>query len=221
MKLPVLIVNFKTYPQTTGEDAERLALLCDRIAEETGKSIAVAVQATDIYRISGKVKIPVLAQHMDALEQGRNTGKILGEALKQAGAYGTLLNHSEDPYDAESLGAAVKKARALGLYSVVCGNNPEATKEAAKLKPDMIAVEPPELIAGKISVSEAKPEVISESVNDVNSIADIPVLCGAGVNSGEDVKKALELGAKGVLVASAICKSGEPEKVVRELVEYL
>jgi triosephosphate isomerase len=81
------------------------------------------------------------------------------------------------------------------------------------MKPDYIAVEPRELIGGKISVSQARPELISDTVKAVKT----KVLCGAGINTRQDVKKALKLGAKGVLVASAVAKSKNPGKVLKEL----
>jgi triosephosphate isomerase len=219
MKFPVLIINFKTYPLATGKNAEHLAEICDRVAKETGKNIMIAVQATDIYRIKQKVAIPIISQHMDGFDQGRHTGRILAESIKSAGAHGTLLNHSEDQYKLDELENAIKKAHKLNLKTIVCVNNSETAEAAATLEPDVIAVEPPELIAGKISVSEAEPEIVSSAVEMVHRIANIPVICGAGVHNRRDVKAALELGAKGVLVASAVCKSIEPESVIRDFLK--
>jgi triosephosphate isomerase len=53
----------------------------------------------------------------------------------------------------------------------------------------------------------------------VNSVEKIPVLCGAGVKNGEDVRKAKELGAKGILVASGVVKAENPEEAIRDLLE--
>ena len=215
MKFPVLIINFKTYPSATGKRAEHLAEICNQVARETGKSIMIAVQATDISQITKKVKIPVLAQHFEALEPGRNTGSVLAEAIKSAGAFGSLLNHSEHQIDVETLKKAIKKAEELNLKTIVCAKNVTKAKQVAKLEPDVIAIEPPELISGKTSVSEAKPELIIKAVKAVHKTHNLPVLCGAGVHDSKDVRKALELGAKGVLVASAVCKSYSPEHVIR------
>jgi triosephosphate isomerase len=46
----------------------------------------------------------------------------------------------------------------------------------------------------------------------------IPVLCGAGISTGEDVESARDLGASGVLLASGVAKAAEPESVLRDLV---
>jgi triosephosphate isomerase len=81
--------------------------------------------------------------------------------------------------------------------------------------PDMIAIEPPELIGTGISISKARPELITESVKQIRKVnRSVKVLCGAGVTTAEDVSKALELGSEGVLVASAVAKSKDPRTVV-------
>ena len=92
----------------------------------------------------------------------------------------------------------------------------------AIFKPDFLAVESPELIGGAKSVCESKPEVITETVDKVKKVNKKQVvLCGAGIKSGGDVKKAIELGTRGVFVASGVIKSKTPEKKIRELVKYL
>jgi len=86
----------------------------------------------------------------------------------------------------------------------------------------MIAVEPPELIGTGISVSKAKPEVVSGSVELVKQInPDVIVLCGAGITTGEDVAAALRLGTEGVLVASGIVKAQNPYKVLLKFADCI
>ncbi|MBN1275633.1 alpha-hydroxy-acid oxidizing protein, partial [Candidatus Woesearchaeota archaeon] len=85
--------------------------------------------------------------------------------------------------------------------------------------PDFIAMEPPELIGGEVSVSEARPGLIGETVAAVRAVADVPVLVGAGVKDGEDVRKACSLGAEGVLVASGVTKAGDKESVIAGLAD--
>ncbi|MFH1211448.1 MAG: triose-phosphate isomerase [Candidatus Woesearchaeota archaeon] len=221
MKFPVLIINFKTYSQATGKNAEYLAEICSQLAKESRKNIMISVQPTDIFRITSKYSIPVLAQHIDPFEQGRNTGKILGEALKSAGAFGVLINHSEDPCRLDIIEEAVKKAKKLNLKTIVCAGDAKTAEAVAVFEPDAIAVEPPELVSGKTSVSEAKPEVIKKAVSAVHKVKNIPVLCGAGVHNLQDVKKAIELGAKGILIANAVCTSQDPGSVIKELLKGL
>jgi len=218
-KLPILIVNFKAYQQSTGENAEKLAKICEKVAKKTKTNIAVAVQYSDMYRVSKKTRIPVFAQHLEPIKFGSHTGHDIPENIKQSGATGTLINHSENRLQIDQIEEAVKKAKELGLVSCVCANDAGVAKAVASFQPDLIAVEPPELIGGGVSVSTAKPEVITETIQKVKEVADIPVLCGAGVNNKQDVEKASELGSKGILVASAVTKAEDPEKVLKELVE--
>ena len=215
---PILLINLKTYEQGTGENALRIAKASDSLANNEVE-IILAVQPVDIRKISENVRIPVFSQHVDPIKYGSNTGWILPESVKSAGATGTLLNHSERQTDLETIRRSLARCRELGLRIVVCAGTPDKAKEVASLKPDYIAIEPPELIGGDISVSKAKPEVITQSIEKVNSVESIPVLCGAGVKDKEDVKKAMELGAKGILVASGVVKSENPEEAIRDLLE--
>ena len=95
IRTPIIIINFKTYPQGTGRAALNLSKIADKISEETGTCIAVSPQFTDLAIISKEVHIPVFAQHIDPILPGSNTGHILPEAVIEAGAIGTLINHSE------------------------------------------------------------------------------------------------------------------------------
>jgi len=49
----------------------------------------------------------------------------------------------------------------------------------------------------------------------------VRVLCGAGVKSGADVAKAVELGAEGVLLASGVTKANDVEAVLADLTSSL
>ena len=222
LKTPIIIINFKTYKESTGDNAIKLAEICSKVAEETKTSIAVAVQSTDIYRISKIISIPILSQHIDTIDFGKNTGFLLPESVKDAGAIGTLLNHSEHRLDFDLLKKSIERAKQANLATVVCARNVEDAKKIAYLNPEFIAVEPPELIGGTISVSEAKPEVISNSVKAIKFINNkIKVLCGAGIHNKDDVKKSVELGADGILVASGVVKAENHELALRDLVNGL
>ena len=164
---PVIIINFKTYPQTIGEHAVKLAKICEKVAFETHTDIRIAVSATDIYHVSKEVGIPVYAEHVDPYPPDRHTGTVLPEMVKTAGASGTLINHSEHQIPIKAIAEAVGMCARLGLTSVVCVDTPEKAEEIAKFKPDFIAVEPPELIGGDVSVSKAEPEIITRSVHEV------------------------------------------------------
>jgi triosephosphate isomerase len=208
----VLIINFKTYEQGTGENALKIAKIAEALAGDV--EIILAVQPADIKKIADNVRIPVFSQHADPIGYGAHTGWVLPESVKLSGAKGSLLSHSERRIDFETLGKSVKRCKELGLTTVVCADTPETAGNIAELKPDYIAIEPPELIGGDISVSKSKPEVITKSIERVG---DIPLLCGAGIKNREDVKKAMGLGAKGILVASGVVKAENPEEAMSDL----
>ena len=222
LKEPIIAINFKTYIEATGERALKIAKAAEKVYKETGITIVVAPQLADLYRIAQEVEIPVFAQHIDPIKPGSHTGHILPEAVKEAGAIGTLLNHSENRMILADLEAAIRRAEEVGLMTMVCSNNPKVSAAVAALEPDYIAVEPPELIGTGIPVSKAKPEVITDTVELVRKVnPNVRVLCGAGISTGEDVKKALELGTVGVLLASGVTKAKDPEKAIWSLVSLI
>jgi len=222
LKTPVIVVNVKTYAEATGKNALELASLIDRISKETGVNITIAVQATDIYICAQHVDIPVFAEHIDPITPGSHTGWTLPEAVKEAGASGTLINHSEHRLNLADIDFCITRAKDLDLDHIVCSNNVLTSKAIAAFSPNFIAVEPPELIGGDVSVTTANPDVVRGTVEAVKHVDDkIKVLCGAGVKNGRDVAKAIELGADGVLLASGVVKAGDREKVIRDLVSAL
>lgn len=218
MKLPVIIVNFKTYSGAVGEGALNLAKIHAKVARETGANIVVAVQAVDLRMVASEVDIPVLAQHFDFAHEGAFTGHLTPYAVKAAGAAGSLLNHSERRLSLDDIEESVDLARQLGLFTVVCADTAYTGSALAKLDPDLVAVEPPELIGGDVSVCDANPQLVSDAVK---MIGEGKVLVGAGVKTKHDVQAALQYGASGVLVASGIIRSLDPEKALRDLVDGL
>jgi triosephosphate isomerase len=222
LKTPVIVLNVKTYSEATGSNALALAILMDKISKETGASMAITVQATDISLCAEKVKIPVWAEHIDPIKPGSHTGWTLPEAVKTAGAVGTLINHSEHRLKLADVDLCITRAKELNLDHIVCSNNVSTSKAIAAFSPNFIAVEPPELIGGDISVTTTDPDIVSNSVKAVKSISkNVKVLCGAGVKNGRDVAKAIELGSDGVLLASGIVKAKDKEKVIRDLASGL
>jgi len=218
-KMPVLIVNFKLYQSGTGERALNLAKILEKVSEERGVTIVAAVNSLDAYRMRNEVDIPIILQHADAVDFGAHTGRINLEMAKDYDLDGVLINHSERTLKIPDIDFLVQKSKSLNLISVVCANNSRVAGALSFLEPDFIAMEPPELIGGNVSVSTAKPEAIVETIEAVKSVRDIPVLVGAGIKNGEDVRKAIELGAEGVLVASGVVKAKNPEKAVNDLVD--
>jgi len=215
---PIILLNLKTYEQSMGQKAIDFARIAERVYEKTGISIAVAPQILDIAAVTVSSETPVFSQHIDPVYYGKYTGHVLPEAVAEAGAIGTLLNHSECQIPLEQIEESIKRAREVDLIPVVCVDTVEIAKRVALLNPDAIAIEPPELIGSGISVSTAQPEIVSGAVEAVHTInPDVKVLCGAGITNGEDASAALDLGAKGILVASGVVKAEDPYKALLEL----
>ena len=222
LRTPIILINFKTYKEATGKKALKLAKTAEKVSLETEVFVGLAPQLADLASVAHLVTLPVFAQHIDPIAPGSFTGHVLPESVREAGATGTLINHSERRLRLADIDTAVRRAREVDLVSVVCANNPEVSAAVASLKPDMLAVEPPELIGTGVPVSKAKPEVVSGTVELVKEInSDVVVLCGAGITRGEDVAAALRLGTEGVLVASGIVKAKNPYQVLLEFAEAI
>jgi triosephosphate isomerase len=218
LKTPIIIVNFKTYLEATGEKAVKLAETAEKVAKQTKTTIGVAPQFTDIASVAKRVSIPVFSQHIDPIKPGSFTGHVLPEAVKEAGATGTLINHSECRLPVEEIEKCVLRAKETGLVTVICADTPETSKKVAAFNPDIVAIEPPELIGSGIPVSKAKPEIVSGAVQLVKNVnSKVHVLCGAGITRGDDVSAALKLGAEGILLASGVVKAKDPYAVLMEM----
>jgi triosephosphate isomerase len=197
-----------------------LAKICDKVSAKYKVNIVVAPQYIDLKEICSKVKIPVFAQHIDSVEPGAHTGHIVAENLKEIGVTGTLINHAEKRLELEEIGKCVEIARKNNLISVCCSPSIDNVKEIAKFNPDFIAFEDPTLIGTLRSVSRLKPKTVKDFAEILKNInPKIIPLCGAGVANGDDVKSALKLGTKGVLVATAVVKAEDPEKVLLDFVK--
>ena len=212
----MIFVNFKTYQEGMGEKALELAKICEEIAKESGIGIIPVVQVADLYRVSQLVKIPVWVQHLDWQPQGQYTGWVNLEAVIEAGASGTLLNHSEHQIPPGTVRQIIKRCHQPFKVMVCCKSLGQAER-LAKFEPDFLAYEPPELIGSREkSVASEKPEAIG---NLVKIVPEIPVIVGAGIHSQEDVRISLEMGAKGILVATDIVLAKDPKKELEDLAE--
>ncbi|MBI4016617.1 MAG: triosephosphate isomerase [Candidatus Aenigmarchaeota archaeon] len=207
-----LIINCKAYEPGMGKHAVTLARTAIFAAKKYNIQIALAVQPQDIMAVSA-TGIPTFAQHIDAIKYGAHTGSISPCGVKKAGAQGTLLNHSERKLSPAVLQQSILLAKKAGLFVIACAATPTEAKQINSLNPDVIVVEPPELIGTNTAVSQAKPDVITKTIKAITT----PVLCGAGIRHAKDVRKALELGAKGILVSSAIVQAQHPDTILAEL----
>ncbi|MCE4611095.1 MAG: triose-phosphate isomerase [Desulfurococcales archaeon] len=220
LEAPVLAVNMKAYGNAFGSGARDLARAASRIASSTGVRVILVAPLVNAVLLAS-IYDDVYAQHADPVGFGAHTGFTPPEALAAEGVKGVLINHSEHKMlyrDVEKVAELAKKA---GLEVLACADTPGEAAGLAYLPVDMIAVEPPELIGTGIPVSKAKPEVITGALEAVGRVRSLPVLAGAGITGGEDAARAVELGASGVLVASAVMKASNPEAKMRELAEAM
>lgn len=221
---PVVILNYKAYPACVGKRAVETTQALARAAEASRKrvTLAVAPQAVDIHAVAQLASVFVLAQHVDSIVPGNGTGATLAEAVADAGAKGSLVNHAERRLTLAEIGAVVVRLRAADLVSVVCTDTAATTRAGAALRPDFVAVEPPELIGGTVSVTSADPGIVRDSVKLAKEVSpSTRVLCGAGVQSAEDLAMALKLGADGILLASAVTKAKDPGAALAGLLSGL
>jgi triosephosphate isomerase len=222
MPSPLILINAKTFKEGMGNRAHMIANAAQLVAHESGVTIGLAPSNFDLHPISHHFAIPVYAQHVDGFEPGAHTGHITADALKIAGAAGSLINHSERRLTLADIESSVRALQAQKLLSVICSNNEATSAGAAALGPEYVAIEPPELIGSGVSVSKANPDIIRRSVAAVHAVnSKVKVLTGAGIQSGECVKIAVDLGTDGVLLASSVVKAKEPATVLRDLVSKL
>ena len=213
----MLLINFKTYKESTGARAVTLANNVFELSKEYGIPVVVCPNMLDLKDIARIYPGGVWAQHVDHEERGRATGWVPMELVKESGATGLVINHSEHKLSHEELGKVVEKARVFDLKTLIFTDSLEESVRVSAFTPDWIGYEPPELVASKdTSVARSKPEIIEKVVQ---AVPNIPILVGAGVKDGEDVRVSLKLGARGIGVASGVVLASDQKAAIRELLE--
>ena len=213
----MFIINFKNYDNISGSKSLKLAKIATKISRKYKIKIAVCPPQNVLSEVT-KTSIPVFAQHVDTAKAGSTTGYIVPELVRKSGASGSLINHSEHRISSKEIKELVSRLKRLNMISVICVRNVDEARRYSKLNPNYIAIEPPELIGTGKAVSKEKPEIITKSVKAVKEAKNSTrLLCGAGIISGDDVSRALELGARGILVASGIVKARNWERAIDEL----
>ena len=221
MDKPLIVVNFKTYASASGDAAESLAMAMEAHAQGPARMVAV-VSAFDLEAVRRAApSLEVWAQHLDPVGLGSFTGWLEPITAVRRGAQGTIINHAEHKVSMEHV-AELKAKLNDGFPICGCAADLSEARSLAEIGPTFIAVEPPELIGGDISVTTADTSIVSDTVAVVKSVnPQVRVLCGAGVKNGADVAKAVELGAEGVLLASGVTKAVDVEAVLSDLVSSL
>ena len=220
MSEQLVVVNFKTYESAHGVAAEELALIMEQI--ETDARMIAVVSAFDLSAVvSAAPNLEIWTQHLDPINFGSNTGWLHPETAIQRGAKGTLINHAEHKVSIEHIAMLLDNVPE-GFTICACAADIDEARALSALQPDYVAVEPPELIGGEISVTTADPEIVSGTARAIREISeDVGILCGAGVKNGQDVLKAIELGTSGVLLASGVTKVRDAVAALNDLVSEL
>lgn len=214
IQAPFFEVGPKAY--LYGQDALDLALVAEEASLKSGVSVIYTPQLTDLALISRKTQhLYLCAQHMDALRPGKGQGQILPEAVRAAGATCVMLNHAEHPTTVAALRAAVERAREVGLWSIACADSIIEARAIAAMNPDILVVEPSELIGTGVTSDERLISASTKAVKEINP--DIQVLQGAGISSADDVYRTIFAGADATGSSSAICKAADPAGMLREM----
>ena len=217
----MFIINCKNYEEIAGDKIIKFVKTAEKIAKKHKVKIAIAPPQHLIGLVANS-SIPILAQHIDDSKVGSTTGFVIPELLKKSKVKGSLINHSEHRISSKEISNLVLKLKELKMISVLCVKDVAEARKYAKLNPDYIAIEPPELIGSGKAVSKERPELITKAASAVKEAKNkTKLLCGAGIVSGEDVAKASELGSKGILVASGIVKAKNWDKIMSEFAKSM
>lgn len=215
---PFLIVNPKAYLGSA--DTLKLAKLTDELAEEFDVDVIFTAQHVDIRMVAENTKnLTVTAQHMDPIVKGRGMGFILPDSLVEAGAKAVVLNHAEHPLTLAQLDETMKRAKEVGLMTIVCADSDEQCAAIATMHPSMMICEPTANIGtGKMDAGD----YIARTTKIVKDIdPSILVIQAAGVSKAEDINDVLAQGADGSGGTSGIIKHPSWRQIISEMMTVL
>jgi triosephosphate isomerase len=215
-----IIINCKNYLEIAGEKIFQLSEIAQEVSERYKIEIMIAPPQNSLFYLSQFIKLPLICQHVDDEKIGPTTGFIIPEIAKSYGASGSLINHSEHRMEHANIKNAIERLRQLNMFSVVCASTSREVGELSRFNPDMIAIEPPELIGTGKAVSKVNPSIITESVKEARTYSkNVKVICGAGIVDKTDIQSAIKLGSQGILLASGLIKSESWKNKLIELSE--
>ena len=215
LEAPFFEIGPKAYMY--GRDMLALAQAADEAARKYNVRVILTPQPSDIRLIAANTRdILVFAQHMDPIEPGRGLGSVLPEAIKDAGATGVMLNHTECQMTVSNLRKAIARARELDIYSIVCADSLEDARAIAVLAPDIIVAEPSELIGTGQTSDEEYVRATTNAIREINP--DIRILQAAGIKDAGDVYKIIRAGAEATGSTSGIMKAADPCGTAAEMI---
>lgn len=215
IKPPFFEIGPKSY--LYGDDILELALAADKASKKYGVDIIFTTPVVDIRRVAQETeRLHVFAPHMDPIYPGRGLADILPESLVAAGAEGVMLNHTEKPLSYEVLSETIRRAKEVGLTTIVCADSAREAADIARLRPDIIVAEPSELIGTGVSVGEEYVAAAMDAVHNVDP--DILVLTAAGIAGGQDVFDVIAAGADATGSSSGVAKAEDRAAMVDEMI---
>lgn len=216
MKKAFFIVNPKSY--LYGKKLYDLAMRTDELSKSKDIKIyftAPFIELREINKLTNNIILT--AQHSDSTPIGRGMGHIVLEMLKDAGVGAVVLSHAEHKIDILEIEKVIKRAKELGIETIVCADSYEEVEKIAKLNPTIMLCEPTSLIGtGQLS-SEEYMKKTTEIIRNISK--DILVMQAAGVVSSEDVYNILKCGYDGTGCTSGIVLAKDMFKILEEMID--
>ena len=178
-----------------------------------GVSLIATLPATEIEPASLLFPdIHLFAQHMDPDMPGRSVGRIIAEALADAGANGIMLNHADHPMRLDDVAAAVERAKANRLMTLVCAADERDAAAISALSPDILLYEPLAMIGHGGGARRPWIPRINALVRAIEPRTLI--MHAGGVATPEDARDVIRAGAVGTGATSAIVKASDRSEII-------
>jgi len=214
---PYFEVNYKMYPGTYGADGRAFAELIERVGRETGAEFVLTPQIPDIRLAARATDLTLTAPAVDAVEAGRGTGRLLPEALHEAGAAGAVINRAENRDTLADVAAKIRRCREVGMDSLVCVDGVEMGRAVGAFEPSGMVFEKPADIASDRAITRTHPERVERFVAMRDGVCPDTKVHVGGVATAEDVRLAFEQGADATGAASAVSLADDPEPLLRDI----
>lgn len=217
LQKPIIAINFKTYEESLGNNALDIAKAIEEINPKgTFKyTPVIAPQAIDIRLLAKETNIDIFSQHAEPFDYGRNTGCNILKSMKNAGATGLIVNHSEHKIDLNKIEELIVASKKEKMCVICCVDTINQARAVACFRPDYVAVEPPELIGTDVSIATKDPDLIKTIVKKIKAVEyESRILIGAGIKTRKDIDICIENGANGVLLASGVTKAADIPSVL-------
>lgn len=212
----MIILNFKTYPETFSNKSEDLAKIIKETSANYKTQVIIAAPALDACHLQNSTGVEVWLQSIDEYSEGKHSGWVSLKQAQSLGINGSLINHSEHRLKKGTI-QKILASKPKDFKIVCCAHSLNQISWIKKSSPDYILYEPPELIASPDkSIASEKSESIR---NAVTLASPVPLIVGAGIKSTEDVRVSRKMGAIGVCLSSAFVLSKDPKDLLIKLLE--